>query len=270
MSNVHTQLPSEALENALPQITVVTVVFNGAQFLEETIQSVINQTYPNVQYIIIDGGSTDGTLEIIRKYESAIDYWVSEKDDGIYDAMNKGILMASGQWINFMNAGDRFYHVDTIRKAFCGNISSVDILYGDVQVDYCRFSRIQKSGRPMRLWMGMQFSHQSAFVNLSRRPFQFNYKNKIAADLEFFYGAYRAGAKFDKVDDIISIVSAGGLSDSNRIPTIVSSLRAVLNNHGSPVVYIFYGMCILNYLIRALMKRVLPAVVVEKIIKTVK
>ncbi|MCI5150423.1 MAG: glycosyltransferase [Candidatus Electrothrix sp. MAN1_4] len=92
-----------------PLITVITVVFNGAQHLEETILSVIGQTYDNVEYIIIDGGSTDGTLDIIRQYEHAVDYWVSEKDEGIYDAMNKGIRLFNGNWINFMNSGDLFF-----------------------------------------------------------------------------------------------------------------------------------------------------------------
>ncbi|HAH56818.1 MAG TPA: glycosyltransferase, partial [Bacteroidales bacterium] len=85
-------------------MTVVTVVFNGVEFLEDTIKSVIGQTYDNVEYIIVDGGSKDGTLDIIKKYEYAIDYWVSEPDKGIYDAMNKAIDLGSGDWINFMNA----------------------------------------------------------------------------------------------------------------------------------------------------------------------
>ena len=79
-----------------PLISIITVVFNGERYLEQTIQSVIDQTYDNVEYIIIDGGSTDGTLDIIKKYEDKIDYWVSEKDNGIYDAMNKGIKVCYG------------------------------------------------------------------------------------------------------------------------------------------------------------------------------
>ena len=84
-----------------PLVTVVTVVFNGEKHLEETIQSVINQTYDNVEYIIIDGGSTDGTVDIIKKYEDKISYWISESDKGISDAFNKGVTSVTGEYINF-------------------------------------------------------------------------------------------------------------------------------------------------------------------------
>ena len=91
-----------------PLITIITVVFNGEKYLEETIKSVINQTYDNVEYIIIDGGSTDGTLDIIKKYEDKIDYWVSEKDNGMYDALNKGFSISQGDICAWLNADD-FY-----------------------------------------------------------------------------------------------------------------------------------------------------------------
>ena len=93
---------------AVPLVTIITVVFNGEKHLEQTIQSVISQTYDNVEYIIIDGGSTDGTVDIIRKYEEVIDYWVNEPDAGISDAMNKGISLATGILINHLHAGDKF------------------------------------------------------------------------------------------------------------------------------------------------------------------
>ena len=91
-----------------PLISIITVVFNGEKKLEKTISSVINQTYDNLEYIVIDGSSKDGTIDIIKKYEDKINYWVSEKDSGIYEAMNKGILASKGDYINFMNAGDFF------------------------------------------------------------------------------------------------------------------------------------------------------------------
>ena len=98
-----------------PLISIITVVFNGELYLEETIQSVIRQTYENIEYIIIDGGSTDGTLDIIKKYNEHIDYWISETDNGIYDAMNKGILKSKGEIIGIVNADDIMYD-DTVDK----------------------------------------------------------------------------------------------------------------------------------------------------------
>jgi len=108
----------------LPLITVITVVLNGEKTLEETIKSVINQTYPNVEYIIIDGGSTDGTLDIIKKYEDYIDYWVSEPDKGIYDAMNKGIVISFGEWLNMLNSGDLYYNSMVIENIYTKEIDT--------------------------------------------------------------------------------------------------------------------------------------------------
>jgi len=117
-------------------ISVVTVSYNAVSTIEQTILSVINQTYPNVEYIIIDGGSTDGTVDIIKKYADKIAYWVSEPDKGIYDAMNKGVVVATGEWINFMNAGDIFTDSDVIDKLFHQNIiiNRVGIVFGDTLV----------------------------------------------------------------------------------------------------------------------------------------
>jgi glycosyltransferase involved in cell wall biosynthesis len=91
-----------------PLVSVITIVYQGQEFLENTIKSVINQSYENLEYIVIDGGSTDGTVEIIKRYEERIDYWISELDDGISDAMNKGINLASGIILNHLHAGDKF------------------------------------------------------------------------------------------------------------------------------------------------------------------
>ena len=113
-------------------ISIVTVSYNAVLTIEQTILSVINQTYPNVEYIIIDGGSTDGTVDIIKKYADKIAYWVSEPDKGIYDAMNKGGLKATGDFIQFLNAGDWFENEYVIEKIFKDWYKRVDVIYGDM------------------------------------------------------------------------------------------------------------------------------------------
>ena len=101
-----------------PKISIVTVTYNCKDTVEKTIQNVLKQTYPNIEYIVIDGNSTDGTKEIIERYADRLAYWVSEPDKGIYDAMNKGIKAATGDWILFRNSGDYFFEPSTVEKVF--------------------------------------------------------------------------------------------------------------------------------------------------------
>ena len=114
----------KATSPGAPLISIITAVLNGDKTLERTIQSVIDQDYKNIEYIIIDGGSTDGTLDIIKKYDHAIDYWMSEPDEGIYDAFNKGIQISSGEWIYFLGADDYFVDQNvlntTVHKLLAG------------------------------------------------------------------------------------------------------------------------------------------------------
>ena len=118
-----------------PLISIITVIYNDGKKLEETILSILSQTYDNLEFIIIDGSSTDGTIDIIKKYEDKIDYWISEKDSGIFDAMNKGILAAKGDYINFMNAGDFFIRKNLVKEIVdILNSEEIDFLYGDVNV----------------------------------------------------------------------------------------------------------------------------------------
>lgn len=112
-----------------PLISVITIVFNGEEKLEQTIQSVVNQKCDDFEYIIIDGGSVDRTLDIIKKYDDSISYWISEKDRGIYDAMNKGIAAANGKWLNFMNCGDLFYTSNSLAEIPLSE--DIDFYYSD-------------------------------------------------------------------------------------------------------------------------------------------
>lgn len=206
-----------------PLITIVTVVFNGEHFLEKTIQSVINQTYDNVEYIIIDGGSTDGTLDVIKSYEYAIDYWVSENDEGIYDAMNKGIALTTGQCINFMNAGDWLFKNETLQNIF-SSLEGAEITYGNLEVRYASGrKRHLQAGKVKDMWKGPQFCHQAVFVNAQyQKANKFNLGTKISADFEFFYSSWRSGANFKHIPVTICSFQAGGLSDVVRVDVILS------------------------------------------------
>jgi len=123
-------LPVDVAQCNVPLITVITVVYNCVMFVEETIRSVLRQNYPNVEYIIIDGGSTDGTLEIIQKYDYAVDYWISERDGGIYDAMNKGVELSTGKWLNILNVGDVLNGTGVFSQIDFNN-KNIDIFYSD-------------------------------------------------------------------------------------------------------------------------------------------
>lgn len=211
-------------EKEKPLITVVTVVLNGIHFLEETILSVLNQSYDNVEYIILDGGSTDGTLAIIKKYEKFIDYWVSCIDNGVYDGMNKGIHLATGEWINFMNGGDVFYNVDVLNK-FINTVqnSEATIAYGDHQVRYVNGRvKFASAGKVNDLWKGSQFCHQATLTRLSyHKENLFNISNKIVADFEFFYKSWKQGVAFEYVPLVICSFQAGGVSDVQRIDAVL-------------------------------------------------
>jgi glycosyltransferase involved in cell wall biosynthesis len=216
-----------------PLITVITVVFNGVEHLEETIKSVVSQTYANVEFIIVDGGSTDGTLNIIRKYEYFIDYWVSEPDKGIFDAMNKGIDLGSGQWINFMNAGDRFFSKETILSIFqTHKYLGIDIIYGDHEVVYHNNrKRLSRGGLPVNLWKGSQFCHQATFIRRNyHKKNKFNIYTIIAADFEIFYKAFKNNVSFRHIPIVICSYGAGGVSDINRIDYIVCFWNIVDKN----------------------------------------
>jgi glycosyltransferase involved in cell wall biosynthesis len=253
-----------------PLITVVTVVFNGEKYIERTIRSIIGQTYPNIEYVIIDGGSTDGTINIIKKYDASIDYWISESDFGIYDAMNKALKIASGEWINFMNAGDVFFASNTLDLVFAADAEMGEevIIYGDVNIIYPDFTRIEKAGNIKLLWAGMKFCHQSVFVKTNYHKLNlFNSSNRIAADLEFFYFAFKCNADFKYVNETISSVQTGGLSESNRIKTILASRDAVLKSTGFLGLYLIYYIFCLSAVVRYIFKAVLPRGLSEFIIK---
>jgi glycosyltransferase involved in cell wall biosynthesis len=258
---------SQGAQQNKPLITVVTVVFNGAKFLENTIQSVINQTYSNIEYIIIDGCSTDGTLDVIEKYRDEIS-WVSEHDKGIYDAMNKGIAMANGKWINFMNAGDSFYSLSTIADVFVGNNYDEDVLFGNVNILYPEFSKIKSAGNSKNLWRGMQFCHQSVFVRTVIQKQNLFNVSSLSADFQFFYNLHESNSNFKHIDFLTASVIVGGVSDLNRVEVIEEWRNTVCSEGCNIGVKIYYKCFKIIVSVIGVLKHLLPKIIINSIIKS--
>ncbi|MDJ0691863.1 MAG: glycosyltransferase family 2 protein [Xenococcaceae cyanobacterium MO_188.B32] len=207
-----------------PIVSVITVVFNGEEDLEETILSVINQSYQRIEYIIIDGNSTDRTLDIIYKYNSQIDCWISEPDEGIYDAMNKGIMAATGEIIGLINCGDTYTHnaIEEIIKIYQ---SIADNQYLVITGAMYRFDRkkdiqfkIVKNLEDLRKGInkGMPINHPATFVSKSIYT-QFGYFNsqyRICGDYDFIFRIYHNPLirfEFTKLE--LAYMRLGGISE---------------------------------------------------------
>lgn len=220
------------MKNNFPKITVVTVTYNAEQYLEQTIKSVIEQDYPNIEYIIIDGASSDGTVDIIKKYEKYISYWISEPDSGIYDAMNKGIDVASGEWINFMNAGDSFSGKDILNTIFYKTYD-VSVLYSDsyyINKDFEIIGEHKASKLEEFFISKMPFIHQSSFIKkdiISKFLFRTDYK--LASDFDLFCKLYLQKYKFEYLPNIkISNFLIGGIHTFNMIKYTSEALTSLV------------------------------------------
>lgn len=191
------------------KITVVTVCFNAEKVLEQTMLSVLSQTYKDIEYLVIDGGSKDGTLDIIKKYSDKVK-WISEPDKGIYDAMNKAIKMASGEWINFMNAGDCFASIDVLENVFSKEYpEEVNFLYSDNWYEDEKGIRTYAPHDHKSL----SLNHQSCIYRKSLHSVHGQYivtPKIIVSDLLFF--ASIPQDYFLKVDVPISVNRTGGVS----------------------------------------------------------
>ena len=200
------------------KVSVITVCYNALQGIENTILSVKSQAYEDVEYIIIDGGSTDGTIDIIRKYSNCIDFFVSEPDGGIYDAMNKGIRAATGEWIIFLNAGDVFASNDSIKDPLSIDTKGIDVIYGDsIEVTKELSHIVPASDDVARMNYEPIFRHGSSLVRASiqkQHEFDINKKDLgYSLDWEMIHRLFIEGYRFKKVDTFIECYEQEGVSN---------------------------------------------------------
>lgn len=220
-----------------PRLTVITVVYNNVKDIERTILSVANQDYRNIEYIIVDGGSDDGTVDIIKKHEQYISKWISEPDKGIYNAMNKGLAMASGEYVLFMNSGDEIYDSTTVKKVFASS-PDADIYYGETEM----FDSAWKSLGPRRhrapkqfTWQsfkyGMSISHQAIYIRRSiTEPYDEYYK--LSADIDWILKAAQKAEKIVNTHQYVAKYLVGGMSKKRHRQSLIERFEIFTEYYG--------------------------------------
>lgn len=225
-----------------PKFSIITITYNASQWLERTILSVLSQSYPAIEYIIIDGASTDGTVDIIRQYASGIATWVSEPDKGLYDAMNKGLKRATGDYVWFINAGDTLYTADTVQKIAASlkkDVSLPDILYGETMIVDAegRQRGMRRLKAPERLtWksfrMGMLVCHQSFIAKRELAPL-YNTEYRLVADYDWCIRCMQKARTIRNTQLILSNFLEDGLSSVQRKASLKERYRVMCRYYGT-------------------------------------
>ncbi|RDU73875.1 glycosyltransferase [Helicobacter anseris] len=266
----------------MTSFSIVTIVYNDVTHIKETMESVINQSYKNIEYILVDGKSNDGTKEAILElitscatitledqkedrfyleathntYPTLTFKFLSEKDKGIYDAMNKGIALTTKEWINFMNCGDRFYNLNVIREISKDNIKKYDVIYGDTEIIYNSQNKkiIKKTTNPK---YRMPFSHQSVFTKTQiQKLHPFDLSFKICSDNDFFTKIYNNKKVFHKIPIVIASCLSGGISSVSTFRYIYEEYKIGLKYNKF---FIFYFIPTLaTELLKFIVKKILP------------
>ena len=221
-----------------PKISIITIVYNNVRDIEHTILSVINQTYSNIEYLIIDGASTDGTLDIIQKYRGSIDILVSEKDGGIYDAMNKGLAKASGDYILYLNSGDELYDNTTI-QTIVEKGNGADIIYGETKlVDEDRkIIGDRRHKAPAHFdWKsfqyGMNVCHQAIYIKREiAEPYDLKYK--LSADVDWVIRGAKKAKTTKNVNRYVARYLVGGMSQKRHKQSLKERYEIFKTHYGT-------------------------------------
>ncbi|MBN2891660.1 MAG: glycosyltransferase [Bacteroidales bacterium] len=221
------------------KLSVVTIVFNDVIHIEKTINSVLSQTYDKIEYIIIDGASNDGTVDIIKKYDDKLDFWNSEPDKGLYDAMNKGLQKTSGDYICFLNSGDLFFDETTVEKMFASaENKQVDIFYGETVIidEQGEIKGKRRLSAPEKLdWKsfknGMLVSHQ-AFIPARKLAPNYNLKYKFSSDFDWCVRIMKNAENIQNTNQTIIRYLDGGLTKKRLIKSLRERFRIMSKYYG--------------------------------------
>jgi glycosyltransferase involved in cell wall biosynthesis len=243
-----------------PKISIITVVFNGVTLIERTIKSILSQTYPNIEYIIIDGASSDGTLEIIEQYQDKIALTHSGKDLGIYDAMNRGLKDATGDYVLFMNAGDELFAEDTIEKVFSININA-DAYYGNTAVVNSKGEILgdRRLSPPTALnWKsfkyGMSVSHQSFIARRLLCDF-YDLEYKVSADIDWVIKVLKKSEHTIDTHQYIAKFLEGGTSNKRMKKALIERFFIMVKHYGFFQTIIYHIVILFRFPFHKLTKR---------------
>lgn len=231
----------ESTENE-PVISVITIVYNRVEDLSKTFDSVFSQSYSNIEYVVVDGGSTDGSLDLIKAYDDKLAYWRSEPDNGLYDAMNKALSLATGDYVWFMNAGDLIYNTDTASRMIAQKGRSADIYFGETLMfdengkEYGLRSEVTTQKLPKTLnWKslqrGMVVCHQSILVRRSIAP---NYilGHPYSADIDWVIKCLKKADQIHNTNMILSRYLMGGFSKKNLKKSLLDRYQILQRHYG--------------------------------------
>ena len=250
--------------------SIIIVSLNTKEKLRNTLESVYKQKiYPkNYEIIVVDGMSIDGTQEEILNKKNKIDKLIIEKDAGIYDAMNKGIKYANGEWIIFLNSGDLFYKNNILKKIYSYKLSENDVIYGDTIVNNKEFKYKINGKLFNKNSINIPFCHQSSFVKSHLlKKYNFDLEYKICSDFDFFIKIKKKKKIFKKVNLIISTIEAGGLSDKNRFKAFIENSKIIFRHALSfknifKIIFFFLFLSISQF-----SKLLLPNMIIRKILR---
>ncbi len=228
-----------------PKISVITISYNSSKTIEQTIKSVLEQNYSNLEYIIIDGGSKDGTVDIIKKYQDKITYWVSEPDKGISDAFNKGIRAASGEVIGIVNSDD-WYLPGALKALAIEYDSSIDVYRGSILI-HDEFKQLEYTYNPTMKFglfpINVNVCHLPTFI--TRKAYMkyglYNESYTLAMDLDLLRRFYRNGAVFKRINAVLGKFNVGGVSTTAGLDRAFKERELViLNNGGNKLIVLVY------------------------------
>lgn len=214
-----------------PKLSIITVNLNNRDGLQRTIDSVVSQTFIDYEWIVIDGGSTDGSRELIEQYQDHFAYWCSEPDKGIYNAMNKGIAHAKGEWLQFLNSGDWLYEKETIEKIFSYQYNA-DVLYGNVILQ-SKNGNLEYRNYPDTLNIHFFYDHSLCHQStmLKRTLFyekKYNEKLLIASDWEYNLKLFSENHLFQHIPFFVSVFSIDGISSKLEAENIKERKKVLL------------------------------------------